>query len=229
MAGLGEVDGLLERLLVLVSAHTALAGPAIGALAFTESLIVIGMFVPAFALMIGVGGLMATGVLDPAPVLFWAVLGSVLGDWLSYLLGRRIGPSIYRRWPLSSHRQETAFARLFFRRYGFVSVLLGRFFGPVRATVPLVAGVIGMNHRSFQAANVLSAVVWVPAMLAPGYLAGANLSLEAITNTQALGIGLGLILVPFLIATAIAHFAMSRRSGRKARRKTGAFQVPYAR
>ena len=223
------MDGVLDGLLALVSAHNALAGPAVGTLAFMESLIVIGMFVPAVALMIGVGGLMATGVLDPAPVLFWAVLGSVLGDWLSYRLGRRIGPSVYRRWPLSGHRQEIAFARLFFRRYGFVSVLLGRFFGPVRATVPLVAGVVRMNHRSFQCANVLSAILWVPAMLAPGYLAGANLPMEAITKTQALGIGLGLILVPFLLASAIAHFAMSRRSGRKARRKAGALQVPYAR
>lgn len=223
------MDGVLDGMLALVSAHSALAGPAVGALAFMESLIVIGMFVPAVALMIGVGGLMATGVLDPAPVLLWAVLGAALGDWLSYLLGRRIGPSIYRRWPLSSHRQETAFARLFFRRYGFVSVLLGRFFGPVRATVPLVAGVVRMNHRTFQSANVLSAIIWVPAMLAPGYLAGANLPMESITKGQALAIGLGLILVPFLLASVVAHFAMSRRSVRKTRRKAGPLRVPDAR
>lgn len=54
------VDGVLDGLRALISAHSALAGSAVGALAFMESLIVIGMFVPAVALLIGVGGLMAT-------------------------------------------------------------------------------------------------------------------------------------------------------------------------
>jgi membrane protein DedA with SNARE-associated domain len=60
-------------------------------------------------------------------------------------------------------------ARLFFRRYGFAAVLLSRFLGPMRAVVPLVAGVMEMNSQRFQAANVIAAVIWVPAISAPGY------------------------------------------------------------
>jgi membrane protein DedA with SNARE-associated domain len=210
------VDDILSRLLALITDNTALAGPAIGLLALAESLIVIGMVVPATALMIAVGGLIAAGILDPIPVLLWAILG----DWLSYLLGRWIGPSVYRRWPLCNHRQGIAYARLFFRRHGFVSIFLGRFFGPVRACIPLVGGVMQMDHRSFQMANVLSAIVWVPAMLLPGYLAGGSLPLEMLSGWQVPGIGIALVVVPFLAAASISRIALSRRHKRQPRRKT---------
>lgn len=143
-----------------------------GVLAFLESLVLIGLFVPAIATMIVVGGLIGTGMIDPVPVIICAVIGAVLGDWASYALGHVLGPSIYRyRW-LRRHRLALARARLFFRRFGFASVLLGRFLGPVRSTIPVVAGVLKMPLMSFQAANILSAFVWVFALLAPGYLAG---------------------------------------------------------
>ena len=47
-------------------------------------------------------------------------------------------------------------------------VFLGRFFGPLRAVVPLVAGICGMAQIPFQAANVTSALVWATLILAPG-------------------------------------------------------------
>jgi len=210
-------DGIVADILALISGNAAVAGPLIGLLAFAESLIVIGMFVPAVALMVAIGGLVAAGVLDPAPVLFWAIAGSVLGDWISYLLGRGIGPAIYRRWPLCNHRPAVARARLFFRRHGFAAVFLGRFFGPVRATIPLVAGVMQMPHRSFQMANVASAVLWVPALLAPGYLAGASLPVERLDDWQLLAIVAGLLIVPFLLAGAVARIVMRRPRARDRR------------
>jgi len=210
-------DEILARILALITENAAIAGPIIGLLAFAESLIVIGVFVPAVALMIAIGGLIAAGVLELGPVLFWAIAGSVLGDWVSYLLGRWIGPSIYRRWPLRNHRAGVARARLFFRRFGFISVFLGRFFGPVRATIPLVAGVMQMPSRTFQLANVTSAIIWVPALLAPGYLAGVSLPLEMLDGWQALGIAAVLFVVPFLFAGLVARFVLKRRPTRSER------------
>jgi membrane protein DedA with SNARE-associated domain len=45
---------------------------------------------------------------------------------------------------------------------------VGRFFGPLRAVVPLIAGVFGMNFLLFQMVNISSAMVWAFMMLAPG-------------------------------------------------------------
>lgn len=212
------MDEALARLIALISENAAIAGPVIGLFAFAESLVLIGMFVPAIALMIAVGGLIGSGVLDPAPVLFWAILGSVAGDWISYALGRRIGPRVYHRWPLKGHRTAVARARLFFRRYGFVSVFLGRFLGPVRATVPLVAGVMQMDGRAFQIANITSAVVWVPALLAPGYWAGSLGSLGLISMEMLMGLGVALIVLPLVVGWLVSRIMLGRRRAGRARR-----------
>ena len=47
------------------------------------------------------------------------------------------------------------------------SIVIGRFFGPLRAVVPLVAGVFGMRQIPFQIANVGSAMLWAFVLLAP--------------------------------------------------------------
>jgi membrane protein DedA with SNARE-associated domain len=49
---------------------------------------------------------------------------------------------------------------------------MGRFFGPIRAIVPLVAGLLHMPPHRFYIANVLSALIWAPAYLLPGMLLG---------------------------------------------------------
>ena len=72
-------------------------------------------------------------------------------------------------WPLNREKEGVARARLFFRRYGFLSIFIGRFLGPVRPTIPLVAGIMRMRHITFQIANVTSSLAWVPFMLLPGY------------------------------------------------------------
>ena len=47
-----------------------------------------------------------------------------------------------------------------------------RFFGPLRATIPVLAGILGMTQRKFTAWNVVSAMIWAPAYLAPGFMLG---------------------------------------------------------
>ncbi|HZV20423.1 MAG TPA: DedA family protein [Hyphomicrobiales bacterium] len=151
-------------------AHKDMAGPILGVIAFGESLILIGLFFPATAIMLFTGGLLQKGVLDPATVILWSIAGAVLGDIVTYWLGRWIGPSVVHHWPVNRiDKTNIARARLFFRKYGFLSIFIGRFLGPVRSTIPLVAGIMRMRHLTFQIANVTSAIAWVPIMLSPGY------------------------------------------------------------
>ena len=202
----------------LTSTHSALAGPIVGALAFGESLAIVGLFIPAAALMFAVGGLIGTGAIDPAPVLLCGIFGAVLGDWVSYLIGRRIGPSVYRRWPLNRHRPAVARTRLFFRRYGFAAILFGRFLGPIRATVPIVAGVMNMKHRSFQLANAISAIIWVPALLAPAYLVVRRIgSVDAITDGHLAGLGIAAAITTLATGLiCVRLLGLGRRNGRVA-------------
>ena len=154
----------------LIATHKTWAGLVVGALSFGESLVVLGLLVPGTAVLIVIGGFIGAGVIDPWPVVIGAVVGAALGDAVSFYLGVWLGNGAFRRWPLDRYREAIGRARLFFYRYGFAAVFLGRFFGPVRATVPLVAGMMGMSARRFQVANVLSALLWAPVILGPGWL-----------------------------------------------------------
>jgi membrane protein DedA with SNARE-associated domain len=166
---IAELGEFIER-------HRAWAGPVLGLITFGESMVLIGAFFPATALMVVAGGLAATGVLHPVPVMLWCIAGAVGGDAVSYYIGRRVGRRPGGFPGCGATAPAVARARLFFRRYGVASIFLCRFMGPVRAFVPLIAGITGMKNTRFQLANVGSAVVWVPVMLAPGYLAAKGAS-----------------------------------------------------
>ena len=60
----------------------------------------------------------------------------------------------------------------FFERHGGKSVFIGRFFGPIRAVIPLAAGVMRMPRGRFWFANVTSALVWAPMLLFAGDAVG---------------------------------------------------------
>lgn len=186
------MDLLLHTVSDVLARHHGWAALVLGAIIFLESLVLIGAFIPATALMLAAGGLIAAGVLDPIPVVVFGVAGAVLGDALSYMLGRRLGPKALRHRSLRPHRRHVARTRLFTRRHGGLAIFMGRFFGPLRAFVPLVAGVLQMKARSFQLANVASAVIWVPAVLAPGYFAAKGLAqIESLWEAEPLAVLLG--------------------------------------
>lgn len=191
----------------------------VGGLAFGESLAVIGLFIPAIAVIMFVGGLIGTGIVDPVPVIAAAILGSVLGDWVSYWVGRQIGPSIYYRRPLAGHRQLVARARLLFRRFGLVSVFFGRFLGPIRATIPVVAGVMRMDQRRFQTANVASAIVWVPGLFAPGYLTTTALAGLGISEEARWAIIAGVIALACAAGSWIGYRVLKANARRMAERR----------
>ncbi len=90
------------------------------------------------------------------------------GDWLSYWIGYHYQERLEHLWPFAKHPHMLARGHDFFHRWGMAGAFFGRFFGPLRAVVPLVAGICGMRKLYFQLANIGSAVVWAFGLLAPG-------------------------------------------------------------
>ena len=58
-------------------------------------------------------------------------------------------------------------------RWGILGIFIGRFFGPLRASVPLIAGILEMPYWYFQFANITSAFVWAWVLLMFGDYASA--------------------------------------------------------
>ncbi len=209
------MDSLLSSAADFIARHHVWAGVVLGVVTFFESLVVIGAFVPATGLLVAAGGLVAAGVLDPWTVIAGCVIGAVMGDAISYWIGRRLGTGVLRQPLLLPHRRKIAWTRLYCRRYGVASIFIGRFFGPLRAFVPVMVGVLRMRQRVFQLANVTSAFVWVLAMLAPGYLAAKGLAkLEFMSEAH----GPTLMLIAFGALVVAAVVAMRWLKGRAAKR-----------
>jgi len=163
---------VLDALTAAITAHAVWAGPLFGLLALGESTAVLGVLIPATPILFLVGTLIGSGRLDPHWVVPWAIAGAIGGYWLSWAIGRRWGTMLYRTPLLRGHRRGVARARLFFRRWGGPSLILGRYvLGPFQSMLPLVAGVAAMDQRRFHAWNVASGVLWVVVVLIPGYLA----------------------------------------------------------
>ncbi len=170
---------LFTQLVAWIGANPFWAGVAVFCVAFAESVAVFGLLVPGVLAMFGFGALIATGTLDFWPVFWWAVAGAVAGDGLSFWLGRHYQQRLRRMWPFNRHPKGLERGIEFFQRFGGKSVAVGRFFGPVRAIIPLVAGMLGMAPWRFLIANLSSALVWAPAYLLPGIVFGASLELAS--------------------------------------------------
>jgi undecaprenyl-diphosphatase len=161
-----------DSLLLWIGQHPHYAGWVVFGMALAESLAIVGMLIPGVVILFGAGTLIGAGVLDFWSMCLWAVAGAVIGDGLSYWLGHHFEYLTARwRW-FRLHPDHLERGIRFFREYGGLSVALGRFFGPIRAVVPLIAGLMRMPPGRFFAANVLSALVWAPAYLIPGMLFG---------------------------------------------------------
>lgn len=165
------MHGFTEAILAFTRAHDHLAPLVVLLLSFGESLAFVSLVLPATTILLGSGALFAAAGIPFLPVWAGAAIGAFLGDWLSYWLGAHFKDRIGVFWPFSRYPGLLVSGRSFFARYGVFGVFLGRFLGPVRSVVPIVAGITGMRALPFQIANGTSALVWAAAVLAPGTLA----------------------------------------------------------
>ena len=206
-----RMETLAEPLLEFIKAHQNWAIAVMFITAFGESFAFVSILFPGTTLLIAAGTLVADGKLEFLPVMIGAIVGAVLGDTVSYWIGRRFGGAIARLWPFSRNPELLTNGMLFFERHGGKSVFIGRFLGPVRAVIPLAAGIMQMPRGRFWVANVGSALVWAPLLLFAGDALGRiGDRLVGSGNTVLLVFG-GLTLFGIAAAVwAVVHSARSK-------------------
>lgn len=198
---------VLQGLVSWVGAHPHWAGAIVALVAFAESLAFLGLLVPGAAVMFAAGALVASGSLGFWPICLAAIAGAVVGDGLSFWLGHRYRRHIADLWPFRKHPDLLWRGESFFLRHGGKSILLGRFVGPVRPVVPVVAGMLDMRPLAFYLTNVVSALAWAPAYLLPGMAFGASLALAgAVAGRLALLLA-GVVLGAWIVAAGIRQLA----------------------
>jgi membrane protein DedA with SNARE-associated domain len=157
-------------ILGLVNTYPNWTAVIVFVLAFGESLAFVSLVFPFWAILfLGIGPLLgASGTLHFWTIASAAAVGAALGDWLSYWLGYHYHDRIQQMWPLKNHPHLIEQGREFFKKWGAWAILIARFTGPLRASVPIVAGISEMPWLTFQIANWASAFVWAVGLLALG-------------------------------------------------------------
>ncbi len=145
---------------------------AILLIAFVESLALAGIVVPGVLLLFLVAALAGSLSLPLEQILIAGFIGAVLGDGISFYLGHHFKERLHGIWPFVRYPNAMAAGERYFHRHGGISVVLGRFVGPIRPVMPLVAGMLGMSPLRFVSFNIGSAVAWSPFYLLPGYVTG---------------------------------------------------------
>lgn len=204
----------------LVEQHANWAALLVFLLAASESLVVVGAFIPGTAILLGLSAMIGMGHLPLWPVMIAAALGAIAGDGFSWWVGHRWRDRVAGLWPFSRHPRLIADGQRFFARHGGKSILIARFTPGVRAIVPVVAGASGMPARRFLVANVGSALVWAPAHVLPGALAGLGLGLAGHVSTRLLVLALGLIVAvvaALVLLRFLLRWLLPRANGLRAR------------
>ena len=134
-------------------------------------------------------------------VILLASAGCILGDNISFYLGRRLGrPFItqYGRFFLITPKRLSQ-VELFFQRHGDKTIFLQRWITGVRVIGALVAGTTNMPWSRFLLFNCLGAVTWVTAVSLLSFLFAVNLPILAQILSRSSLTLLGLLLVVILI------------------------------
>lgn len=184
---------MLESLLQSMALSPGSILLLIALIALLESLAFIGLLLPGVALLFALAVMAGSAHLSPWLCLLAAFIGAVCGDGISFLLGRYSAAPIRNlRW-LRHHPEWIEGSERFFRRWGGLSIVTGRFVGPVRPVIPFVAGSCGMPALHFSFFNLISALGWAPLYLLPGYFTGRGLSAVSPQLTPLLWTGVTLL------------------------------------
>jgi membrane protein DedA with SNARE-associated domain len=166
------VQGFVELIVAFVRDHQAWAAPMAFGVAFLESFCFLSIIWPGTAILVAISGLLAAGgvgidVLWPA--ILAAGVGGTVGYAVSYWIGLYYKDDIKTMWPFNRNPVLLERGERFFAKWGAIGVFLGHFFGPVRAIIPVVAGMYAVPQWQFQLANITSAFLWAAGVIAPGY------------------------------------------------------------
>ena len=146
-------------------AHATWVLPISFALAFLKSVAFVSLVVPSTLVVAAISALASLSGVSLWPVWVAISIGAALGDWLSFSIGWRLQHRVHHYWPFTRYPDLMPRGERFFHRWGVMSVVLCRFFSPLRATIPILCGIFEMDPLVFQIANWLSAFLWGGLML----------------------------------------------------------------
>jgi membrane protein DedA with SNARE-associated domain len=167
-------DGLLQDTLALVSRYGYLF---LFVASLAENIFLLGFVIPGDLVVILGGGLAQRAGLSPVSACLAVIGGVLIGANLSFWMGRRGGNALIERWGerLGVGEKRVRMAEAYFAAHGAKTVFVGSFISGLKNLVPAVAGASRMGFVRFTAYSAIGSTCRSIALVAIGYVFGANL------------------------------------------------------
>jgi membrane protein DedA with SNARE-associated domain len=200
---------MLLALGALVNVPSRLGYVALGGLIAAESG---GLPVPGETALVTAGVLAQQGRLEIPVVIAIAASAAIIGDNIGYLVSRRVGRRLLERPGRTQQRRLDLLERgeKFFERHGAKAVFFGRWIAGLRIWASWLAGITGMEWRSFLLWNALGGISWAITVGLAGYAIGKTA--ETVIQTVGLAVGIGAV-VAVVAGYAWWHWRRHRRRG----------------
>lgn len=144
---------------------------ALAIIVFVETGLMVGFFLPGDSLLVTAGLFAAKGDLDIVFLNLLLMACAILGDATGYLIGKKLGPALFRKEDSFLFKKKHLLAtQEFYERHGGKTIIIARFVPIVRTFAPVVAGMAGMTYRKFALYNIIGGIGWVFSMTMTGYV-----------------------------------------------------------
>ncbi|MHB8810176.1 MAG: DedA family protein [Desulfobulbaceae bacterium] len=187
--------------------------------AFLETLIPLSLAVPGEIFFLSGALLAGMEALELWAVMTVLYAGGIMGDNVSYWLGRRYGASLFARlshWPLVGRllrRDNYLRGMEFFRRRGAIAVFTARLSGPLSWVTPAMAGIFRLDYPTFLRFNTLGVIIGIGEFIILGYFCGGYLP-TILAWLDNVGIAM-IVFIGVFLATSVYcwhHFTSSREA-----------------
>ena len=183
----------------------------IAAIIFSETGLLVGVFLPGDSLLVTAGLFAGKGFLNIYALLPVLLAAAICGNSVGYFIGRTTGPRIFRREnSLFFNKKHAIRAHEFYEKYGRKTIVLAQFMPVIRTFAPVIAGVGGMRFRQFIAFNIIGAISWIGSMLGIGYFLGNTIP----GIDQHIEIVVAIVIFISILPGLISAFRARRRSRR---------------
>lgn len=148
---------------------------------FAETGLFFGFFLPGDYLLFLAGMFVATDRLDVSIyiLIIGLIAAAITGNFVGYWFGRRAGPLLYdRKDTFLFKKGHLKMAEDYYNKQGAFALIMGRFIPIVRTFAPIVAGIIGLDHKRFALYNIIGAILWVTSLTLLGFFLGRRFEKE---------------------------------------------------
>lgn len=170
------MQALLEHFITQSTTYSLIA---VALVAFLESLALVGLILPGTVMMTGLGALIGSGEVNFWQAWMVGIVGCLLGDWISFWLGWRFKKPLHRWSFIKKNKALLDKTEHALHQHSMFTILVGRFVGPTRPVVPMVAGMLDLPVSKFILPNIIGCLFWPPVYFLPGILAGAAIDIPA--------------------------------------------------